>query len=91
MRTIYKYGLTVGHETELRLPAQAEFRHAASQHRLDIDIVSLWFEVNPDHLLVSRRFIATGTGMPIEHNWEYRATALAAEGRLVWHVFETTP
>lgn len=52
------------------------------------DVVQVWFLVDPSHpVMVERKLQVFGTGQPIPDGAGWVGTALAAEGRLVWHLF----
>jgi len=86
---IFRYEVPVDdrwHVVELR---GGEVLHVATRERPDV--VEFW--ALHDERQPSRKpsFLVIGTRQPVPPDATYQGTALAADGRLVWHLFERTP
>ena len=93
---IFKFDIPVDDEWHLvpKLRDVEDIRYVASQHPDRPDQVQLWFEhrevwpLRPiDDVIEVRAF---GTGHEIscgDFQCEYVGSAIAAEGKLVWHVY----
>ena len=82
---IWKYGLPLFLSViEVDMPEGAVVRHVGDQ----FESLFIWVECDPDRALVTRRFVVIGTGQRVPDGAEYCGTAMAAEGSLVWHVYE---
>jgi len=89
-RQMWKFPIGCGPcETTIEMPRFACIMAVDSQR----DVVCLWAEVNPDEpLTIERRFAIRATGQDFDKDLggQYQGTCQAADGALVWHVFETT-
>lgn len=63
--------------------------HVGAQYPGDYDVVTVW-TIEPRHVPVSqtRQVQVYGTGHPLPFFAEHLGSAVVAEGRFVWHVFE---
>lgn len=89
MNTVWRYDLPVtDHVTLVEMPRGTQLLHVASQHG-QLDSVQLWAGVDPSEPAEPRAFVVRGTGQSVgaEHE-HYVGTAIVADGRLVWHLFE---
>jgi hypothetical protein len=60
--------------------------HVACQHGGSrVDTVEIWFENEP---LAPRNYMVVGTGHPVPEFATHVGTGIAANGSLVWHVYE---
>lgn len=73
------------------VPAMTRIQHLASRNP---QVVEFWAEQwepleGEEPLTRPRTFRVYGTGHPYDpRNLDYKGTALAADGALVWHLFE---
>jgi hypothetical protein len=82
---IYRYEVPVDdrwHEIEL---CGGEPEHVAARR---YDVVEFWAYHDARFPARKTRFMAVGTGHPLPRGAAYVGTALAADGRFVWHLFE---
>lgn len=95
MRVIYKYNVEVGPFVKIELPLEARVLHVAAPNPR---VVNFWALIDPERESEERQFFVVGTGMALPgpeasgpipgRELEYVGTAVAAEGQLVWHLFE---
>jgi hypothetical protein len=91
--TIWKYPWPTvncgpGLEAGLNMPEGAEILTAREQG----DDICIWARVDPYRAIVKRHFVLCGTGHPTPGpEATYVGTGLLYGGRLVLHVFETSP
>ncbi|HEY6114673.1 MAG TPA: hypothetical protein VI172_01830 [Candidatus Dormibacteraeota bacterium] len=73
------------------VPAMTRIQHLVSRRP---EVVEFWAELwepldGEEPLTTPRTFRVYGTGQPYDpRNLDYKGTALAAGGQLVWHLFE---
>lgn len=86
-RTTWRFSIDYYYNTTavLSLPEGATLLHVEAE-KLPADVISLWFEVDPEALRSPRTFEVFGTGHPIPDGYEYRGTAIARP--LILHVYE---
>ena len=87
MRTVWKYDLAALTIQSVAMPLNARIIHVAAQGGVP-DAVQMWAEVETDEPQFFRRFAVGGTGHLVPDDGRYVGTALAADGALVWHVYE---
>ena len=82
-RKIYKY--TLGPESEVELPMQAEILCVHEQG----EDICLWALVNPQNEVEKRTFLSFGTGHKVSDlPLRYVGTSFLEGGLLVFHTFE---
>jgi hypothetical protein len=91
LKSVYKYTLPViDAQTVLFMLRGARIVHVDSQG-IDHGSVQIWAIVDPSLApddTEARAFSVYGTGHDVPDESDYVGTALAANGALVWHVFE---
>lgn len=88
MRAVWKYPFPIADEFTTTMPANARILHVDEQHGSG----TMWALCRPEVAKVKRRFRIYGTGHPIPDDpLEYVGTFIAADGYLVWHLFEVVP
>lgn len=86
-RTIYKYDVPVDDQVhQIGMPRGATILHVACQN--SADTVQIWVECLPSAPPEIRSFIVYGTGHAVHESGVYHGTCLAADGALVWHLYE---
>ena len=79
-------------ETTLHLPRYANIHHIFGINEI-IDTIFLWtltLHFKEDAPKYPHKFKVYGTGHPCKYAYyEYRGTITVADGKLVWHLFET--
>lgn len=87
MRAVYRYEVPVDdrfHAVAMHGPSK--ILHVAARHP---DVVEFWAEHN-EPITVDRWFRVFGTGHPLPEEWiQHIGTTLAADGQLVWHLYES--
>lgn len=92
-RTIWKFNLAATDRQKIRMPEGAKILAVAPQDRTGRSI-QMWAWVNPAAVRVDRAFAVVGTGNPVPPDLtaeQHIGSVVAANGHLVWHVFETDP
>lgn len=87
MNTIFKYDLPITSEVIVLMPADAEILHVANQFAMNVATITVWVRCDPSSQVVRRRFLIRGTGHGVGDE-PHIGTVLAADGELVWHVFD---
>lgn len=89
MRTIWKFTLGNKPSATVNMPRRAEVLTAQFQD----DVVTLWAEVDSEHLLEERHFRIFGTGWDMAREIGYEGgkyIATVQRDGFVWHVYEVT-
>lgn len=88
MRAIYRYEIPVDDRSHaVNMHGSTRVLHVAARRP---NIVEFWAE--HDGPTLDRWFRVFGTGQPLPEDWmkhRYIGTALAADGQLVWHLYES--
>lgn len=89
MRKIYKYILEVVDEVqEHQISFRAEECHV-DLNPADESQLAIWFVVDDDDSLVTRKFFVRGTGQSIPKSAYHMGSVRS--GMFMWHVFEVRP
>ena len=85
---IFKYPLTFEAFQSIYVPEGARIIHFDKQ----VEIPTLWIEVDPTVPTVQRHFRMLGTGhaIPTDERLVHVGTALFNSHTLVWHLYEVT-
>lgn len=93
MRTIYKYGVTVGTIAVHDIPVGAKFLHAGpnpwfrkDDGKYTVDELAVWFEVESTAETEKRAFVVAGTGHELHPKSTYLGTVVLYQ--YAWHVQE---
>ena len=86
-RSVWKYDIAIEGSAHA-IPIGARLVHVAAQDVAVPDFFSTWWEVDVDKPKALHTFVVVGTGHAIPDDYQYRGTALCANGRLVWHLYE---
>ncbi len=83
MKSIYKFPLSVGDESEINMPSGSEILTVQVQDNK----ICIWAKVDlGSTTLQVRTFRVVGTGHPFDPKLTYIGTVLI--GLFVWHIFE---
>ena len=83
MRTIHKYSISMGGETVLSIPENAEILGAGPDGH---GSPSIWILLNPEAPTVTKTFVIRGTGHVVENNLWFVKTF--KQTPYIWHLFE---
>ena len=86
--TIRRYEIPVDDQWHTVELTDLRILHVAARRP---DTVEFWTWHYPGCPNMSKTFRVFGTGQPLPVDWErlqHHGTAIAADGRLVWHLFE---
>lgn len=91
MKQVFKYVVPVDdmfHTFDIR--TDRPVGHVAATGN-EIDRVTFWVETDENVVIpFTRTFTVVGTGHPVTESWIYCGTTVAANGALVWHLYELT-
>lgn len=85
MKTVYKYQIHTGSESQVSVSRGARVVEVAEQD----GVLCLWMEQNPLEVQEIRRFLAVYTGSMVPDHYQYAGTAHMFG--MVFHVFEIVP
>ena len=87
MTTIYRFDVPILDDFTLGLPEFAKVLCVGERGGTG----HMWVMLDPEQKKVTRKFRVIGTGHPIPDapDLSYIGTFFMANGRLVWHVFES--
>ena len=92
IRAVHKFRIDIGTTTDLVVPADSEFLHAAVTDTTPDGKVDVWFNVPAGSTdFTTRKFWVLATGERFDSDWHdlvFLRTAIDYRRSLVWHVAE---
>lgn len=96
MKTVWKHAVGVD-GAWIPMGPSSRIVHLAPQHQSD-ELPQVWVEHAIDEVYARVRTVAdpvptlfqlAGTGHAVPDTWTYQASAVCANGELVWHLYRT--